>query len=59
MFFSLKEGDDYFQSPSGNHFVKSHVRKGLLAGILEDLLTARKKAKNELKDETDPFKYVY
>ncbi|CAB1350178.1 unnamed protein product, partial [Coregonus sp. 'balchen'] len=37
-------------------FVKSSVRKGLLPDILEDLLSARKKAKAELKKETDPFK---
>jgi DNA polymerase delta subunit 1 len=28
----------------------------LLPGILEDLLAARKKAKADLKKETDPFK---
>ena len=37
-------------------FVKSNVHKGLLPTILEDLLAARKRAKNDLKKETDPFK---
>jgi DNA polymerase delta subunit 1 len=37
-------------------FVKPEVRKGLLPTILEDLLSARKKAKADLKKETDPFK---
>ena len=37
-------------------FAKKHLRKGLLPTILEDLLTARKKAKADLKKETDPFK---
>lgn len=37
-------------------FVKSSVRKGLLPEILESLLAARKRAKTELKNETDPFK---
>jgi hypothetical protein len=37
-------------------FVKVHHRKGLLPTILEDLLSARKKAKADLKKETDPFK---
>lgn len=37
-------------------FVKSTVRKGLLPEILDDLLSARKRAKAELKSETDPFK---
>lgn len=36
--------------------MKSTVRKGLLPDILESLLTARKRAKAELKSETDPFK---
>ena len=31
-------------------------RKGLLPNILEDLITARKRAKADLKKETDPFK---
>lgn len=31
-------------------------RKGLLPIILEDLLSARKRARAELKNETDPFK---
>lgn len=37
-------------------FVKSSKRKGLLPTILEDLITARKRAKADLKKETDPFK---
>lgn len=32
------------------------MRKGLLPQILESLLAARKRAKNELKQETDPFR---
>ena len=32
------------------------MRKGLLPEILESLLSARKKAKADLKKETDPFK---
>ena len=32
------------------------MRKGLLPEILESLLGARKKAKTDLKKETDPFK---
>ena len=37
-------------------FVKANVRKGLLPEILEDLLSARTRAKADLKKETDPFK---
>jgi len=48
--------EQYIKTPSGNMFVKSSSRKGLLPEILEDLLGARKKAKADLKNETDPFK---
>ncbi|CAG0882897.1 unnamed protein product [Cyprideis torosa] len=48
--------EDFIRTPSGNFFVKSHKRKGLLPEILRDLLAARKKAKKDLKNETDPFK---
>ena len=37
-------------------FVKADRRKGLLPLILEDLISARKRAKTDLKKETDPFK---
>lgn len=52
----LQKDVDYTQAPSGDCFVKSTKRKGLLPIILEELLSARKKAKNDLKNETDPFK---
>ena len=45
--------------PNGVHtdlFVKASKRKGLLPTILEDLISARKRAKADLKKETDPFK---
>lgn len=48
--------EDYIRTPSGDAFVKSHVRKGILPVILEDLISARKRAKNDLKKETDPYK---
>lgn len=47
---------DYIRTPSGDYFVASHVRKGLLPQILEDLLEARKRAKNDLKSENDRFR---
>lgn len=34
------------------------VRKGLLCTILEDLISARKKAKKDMKNETDHFRYA-
>lgn len=49
--------DDVNKTPYlNNMFVKAHKQKGLLPEILENLLSARKVAKNELKNETDPFK---
>ena len=48
--------DQISETPAGHLFVKSTVLKGLLPEILEDLLSARKKAKLDLKNETDPFK---
>ncbi|KAF3171679.1 DNA-directed DNA polymerase delta [Orbilia oligospora] len=52
----MKEGEDYHVTPTGDVFVNTSVRKGLLVTIFEDLLGARKRAKNDLKNETDPFK---
>ncbi|KAL0841933.1 hypothetical protein ABMA28_014163 [Loxostege sticticalis] len=48
--------DDITTTPSKNMFVKANIRKGLLPEILESLLSARKKAKADLKEEKDPFK---
>uniref|UniRef100_A0A8C5GVQ9 DNA polymerase n=1 Tax=Gouania willdenowi TaxID=441366 RepID=A0A8C5GVQ9_GOUWI len=48
--------EDFIKTPTGDQFVKTSVRKGLLPEILENLLSARKRAKAELKNETDPFK---
>ncbi|OCH91039.1 hypothetical protein OBBRIDRAFT_887287 [Obba rivulosa] len=47
---------DYLQTPNNDFFVKSSKRKGILPTILEDLIAARKRAKADLKNETDPFK---
>jgi DNA polymerase delta subunit 1 len=48
--------DAYEKTPTGDHFVKGSVKKGILPRILEELLEARKKAKEDLKNEKDPFK---
>lgn len=37
-------------------FVTKAKRKGLLPTVLEDLISARKRAKADLKKETDPFR---
>jgi DNA polymerase delta subunit 1 len=52
----LKKDDDYIVTPNGDMFCTTKLRKGLLAQILEELLTARKQAKRELAVEKDPFK---
>lgn len=52
----LVKDEDYIITPNGDMFVTTKQRKGLLAQILEELLTARKQAKRELAQETDPFK---
>ncbi len=52
----LVEDVDYVKTPNNDYFVKEGLKKGLLPMILEDLLSARKKAKRDLKNETDPFK---
>ena len=52
----LKKDEDYIVTPNGDMFCTAKVRKGLLSTILEELLTARKRAKKDLAVETDPFK---
>ncbi|KAG4414782.1 DNA-directed DNA polymerase delta [Cadophora malorum] len=52
----LVKDEDYIVTPNGDMFCTLKQRKGLLAQILEELLTARKQAKRELAVETDPFK---
>ncbi|KAI0713808.1 delta DNA polymerase [Earliella scabrosa] len=47
---------DYVRTPNNELFVNASRRRGLLPTILEDLINARKRAKADLKKETDPFK---
>ena len=42
-------------TPKGHHFAKASLAKGILPEILEELLSARKRAKADLKKATDPF----
>jgi len=44
------------EAPFQDFFVTKARRKGLLPTVLEDLISARKRAKADLKKETDPFK---
>lgn len=69
---NLVKDIDYIQTPNNgkctivcetcvliriaDFFATSKRRKGLLPTILEDLIAARKRAKADLKNETDPFK---
>ena len=53
---NLKKDDDYILTPNGDLFATAKVRKGLLSQILEELLSARKKAKKEMATETNAFK---
>jgi len=50
------EGVDYIKTPSNNYFVTASKKRGLLPLILEDLIAARKKAKTDLKNATDPIR---
>ena len=54
--FGLVKDEDYIVTPNGDLFVTTKQRKGLLAQILEELLSARKQAKRELAQATDPFR---
>ncbi|KAJ7050544.1 DNA polymerase family B-domain-containing protein [Mycena amicta] len=47
---------DYITTPNNDMFATAKRRKGLLPLVLEDLIAARKRAKADLKKETDPFK---
>lgn len=45
---------DYIKTPTGDAFVKPHIKKGLLPEVLEELLEARKRARADMKKSTDP-----
>jgi DNA polymerase delta subunit 1 len=47
--------DEITHTPNGDYFVKQSTKKGILPMILEELIGARKKAKKELAQATDPF----
>lgn len=52
----LKKDEDYIITPNNDYFVTTKVKRGILPIILEELIGARKRAKNDLKNEKDPFK---
>ena len=47
--------DSYKQSDSGHTFVSLQTKKGILPAILEELLTARKRAKKDMKNASSDF----
>lgn len=47
--------DEVTRTPSGDTFVKPGLQRGILPEILDELLSARKRAKADLKKATDPF----
>lgn len=47
--------DQYTRTPNGDHFMRKDIKKGLLPMILEELISARKRARAELAKATDPF----
>lgn len=51
----MKKDEEFKESPTGDCFVKAGVKKGILPMILEELLTARKQAKKDMKAATDPM----
>lgn len=53
---NLKKDEDYIITPNGDYFVTDKRRRGILPIILDELLSARKRAKKDLKNEKDPFK---
>lgn len=52
---SFLSPDQYERTPSNDVFLKEHVKAGILPQILRELLDARKRAKAEMKNATDPF----
>jgi DNA polymerase delta subunit 1 len=53
---TLEAGKHFTITPSGHRFVKADVQKGLLPQILENLLSARKRAKKLLEEAKAGFK---
>ena len=49
------ESSQYKRSENGHVFVHSHVKKGVLPTILQELLTARKRAKKDMKNAPTEF----
>ncbi|CCK68230.1 DNA-directed DNA polymerase delta POL3 KNAG_0A05660 [Huiozyma naganishii CBS 8797] len=53
---NLKKDEDYIITPNGDYFVTDKLRRGILPIILDELISARSRAKKDLRDEKDSFK---
>ena len=42
---------DYFKTPTGDYFINNNIRKGIIPIILEELISERRKAKNQYNKE--------
>ena len=51
----MVENIDYIVTPTNDYFIKSHIKKGLLPEILEELLSSRKKAKIDMKNSKEDW----
>ncbi|KAL7549445.1 hypothetical protein ACHAWF_015195 [Thalassiosira exigua] len=49
------EAEKFKRSENGHNFVHTHVKKGILPTILEELLSARKRAKKDMKNAPNEF----
>lgn len=52
---NFNRSEDYQVTPTNDVFVRTNVRRGLLPLVLEDLLSARKKAKKDMASTSDEF----
>ena len=52
---NMKPGEDFEKTPTGDYFVKKHVREGIIPKIMNELIDARNKAKKDLAAATDDF----
>ena len=51
---------DYYKSPTGDLFVNTNIRKGIIPLILEELISERRKAKNQYNKEKNlDLKEIY
>ncbi|MES1913269.1 MAG: hypothetical protein MHM6MM_005471 [Cercozoa sp. M6MM] len=52
---NLREGEDYTKTPENCYFATQSTKPGLLPEVLSELLSARRRAKKDMKAATDPL----